>query len=92
MKNQIFISYAWGGESEEIAQKYIISFLLACTIVGILLIPFFVRLYYSFRKSGLVWSIREGIPVNVFASRNKISTISDYWSYVTVIKAGMNKN
>ena len=71
---------------------YIISFLLCCTIIGILFIPFFVRIYYSFKKSGLVWSIREGIPVYVFASRNRISTISEYWSYVTTIKAGINVN
>lgn len=71
---------------------YIISVLLCFTIIGILFIPFFVRIYYSFKKSGLVWSIREGIPVYVFASRNRITLISDYWSEMTKVKADLNMN
>jgi hypothetical protein len=37
--------------------------------LGLLLLPLTVRLFYSFKKSGLVLSVREGISVYVFSDR-----------------------
>jgi len=68
---------------------YLISILLFISLVGILLIPTWVRMYYRFNKSGLIWSVREGIPVYVFTNRNRIDLISNYWSEVNRVKKGL---
>jgi hypothetical protein len=48
----------------------IIAILIVSTLgVGILLIPWVVKLYYRYKKSGVVFWVREGIPVYIFADR-----------------------
>ena len=37
--------------------------------IGILLVPWTVKLYYRKKKSGVVFWVREGIPVYIFADR-----------------------
>ncbi len=69
-----------------ILMLYLISLVLCLTIVGIILIPAYVRLYYTLNKSGLVWSVREGIPVYLFANRNRINIVSKYWQAVSNLK------
>ena len=41
--------------------------------IGLLAVFFTVRLYYMLNKCGLVWWIREGISVYVFANRGKMT-------------------
>lgn len=38
--------------------------------IGILLLPIIAQLYYRFFKSGLVWVIREGVPIYLFCNRS----------------------
>ena len=40
--------------------------------IGIILLPFLAQIYYRFFKSGLVWVIREGVPVYLFCNRSKL--------------------
>lgn len=65
---------------------YFIGILLACTIIGILLIPGWVRLYYLINKSGMVWSIREGFSVYAFADRSKINDVNAFWWHVANVR------
>lgn len=50
--------------------------LIFAIIVGLVLLPLFwlfsVRLFYRFNKCGLVWWIREGVAVYIFANRGKL--------------------
>jgi hypothetical protein len=48
----------------------IIAILMVFTLgLGIVLVPWVVKLYYRFKKSGVVFWVREGIPVYIFADR-----------------------
>jgi hypothetical protein len=40
--------------------------------ITLLLLPLTVRLFYRFRKSGLVLWIREGVPVYLFSDRKRL--------------------
>lgn len=65
---------------------YIIGTLLCLTIVGILLLNGWIRLYYSLNKSGMVWSVREGISVYAFANRSKINEVTNFWRLTSVAR------
>lgn len=65
---------------------YFIGVLLACTIIGIFLIPGWVHLYYQINKSGMVWSIREGFSVYAFADRSKINEVNTFWWHVANVR------
>jgi hypothetical protein len=41
-------------------------------LLGVLLLPIIVRLYYRFNKSGLVLWVREGISIVVFIDRKRM--------------------
>lgn len=65
---------------------YIISIILACSIIGIVLIPTWVQFYYQIKKSGLVCSIREGFSVYAFANRSKINEVNKFWRKVANVR------
>lgn len=65
---------------------YCVSILLACTIVGIVLIPLWIKCFYALNKSGMVWSIREGINVYAFANQSKIGEVNAFWRYVANVR------
>lgn len=58
---------------------YFIGLLLCVSIIGILLLNGWIRLYYMINKSGVVWSVREGVSVYAFANRSKIDLVNDFW-------------
>lgn len=60
-------------------QLYLVSTILCLSVVGILLLNAWVKMYYTFKKSGLVWSVREGIAVYVFANRAKMASVNNMW-------------
>lgn len=65
---------------------YLISILLACTIFGIILIPSWIQLFYTFNKSGMVWSIREGFSIYAFANISKINEVNSFWHHVAEVR------
>lgn len=65
---------------------YFVGIVLCTTIVGILLLNFWVKLYYSLHKSGMVWCIREGINVYAFANRSKINLVNSIWRQVSFMR------
>ncbi|MGH8930700.1 MAG: hypothetical protein ACRDZO_08760 [Egibacteraceae bacterium] len=52
--------------------------------LGIALLPIVVRLYYRFKKSGLVLWIREGVAVYSFADRKRFRTANRYFREVSI--------
>lgn len=65
---------------------YFVGLLLCCTIVGILLLNGWIRLYYQLNKSGLVWIVREGANVYAFANRSKIDLVNEFWRRASYIR------
>lgn len=65
---------------------YFVSVLFACTLFGILFIPIWVQLFYTINKSGMVWSIREGISIYAFANHSKINEVNAFWRHVANIR------
>lgn len=65
---------------------YFCSVLLALTLFGILLIPLWIRMFYTVKKSGMVWSIREGIAVYAFANRSNIGEVNEFWRHVANVR------
>lgn len=65
---------------------YMVSICLCITIVGILLLNSWVRLFYSLNKSGLVWCVREGINVYAFANRSNINKVNAVWRKVSLLR------
>lgn len=60
-------------------QLYFVSVLLCLSVVGVLLLNAWIKIFYTLNKSGLVWSVREGINVYVFANRSKIASVNNMW-------------
>lgn len=72
-----------------IHQPSLLGLYLACAVValstcgvGLLLLPSVVRAYYRQNKCGLVWVIREGVSVYVFANRNRLSRANHLYRLV----------
>lgn len=65
---------------------YLVSIFLACTIVGIVLIPVWIQFYYVLNKSGMVWSIGEGFSIYAFANRSKINEVNNFWRHVANVR------
>ena len=65
---------------------YLVSILLACTLIGILLIPTWVQIFYLLNKSGMVWSIREGINIYAFANQSKINEVNRFWRHLANVR------
>jgi ABC-type multidrug transport system fused ATPase/permease subunit len=53
---------------------------------GIALLPIVVRLYYGFKKSGLVLWIREGVDVYSFADRKRLRTANRHFREVSAVR------
>jgi hypothetical protein len=47
--------------------------------IGLLLLPLTVRMYYRFKKCGLVLWVREGVPVYVFSDRKRIGVANNLY-------------
>lgn len=65
---------------------YFVGILLCITIVGILLLNAWIKLYYRVNKSGLVWCTREGINIYAFANRSKINLVNGIWRKASFIR------
>ena len=65
---------------------YLVGFLLCITIIGILLLNGWIRLYYQVNKSGLVWVVREGSDVYAFANRSKIDLVNEFWRKASYLR------
>ena len=65
---------------------YFVGLLLCLTIVGILLLNGWIRLYYQLHKSGLVWIVREGVNVYAFTNRSKINLVNDFWRKASYLR------
>ncbi|MFM9888130.1 MAG: hypothetical protein ACKVQT_34330 [Burkholderiales bacterium] len=58
---------------------FVLMFAIATFGLGLLLIaltPLLVKMYYRMNKCGLVWWIREGVSVYVFANRAKLTLVN----------------
>ena len=55
-------------------------------IFGIILIPSWIQLFYTFNKSGMVWSIREGFSIYAFANISKINEVNSFWHHVAEVR------
>lgn len=66
---------------------YFVGLLLCLTIVGILLLNGWIRLYYQVHKSGLVWVVREGINIYAFANRSKIDLVNEFWRKASYLRS-----
>ena len=65
---------------------YFVGIFLCLTIVGILLLNSWIRLYYQLHKSGLVWVVREGANVYAFANRSKIDLVNEFWRNASYLR------
>jgi hypothetical protein len=67
----------------------LIFFAVAIPTLLLLLVLFWimaVRLYYSLRKCGLVWVIREGVSVYTFANRKKLVRANQIYRMCTQLR------
>lgn len=65
---------------------YLVGFLLCCTLIGILFLNAWVRFYYIFNKSGLVWIVREGVNIYAFANRSKMNRVNAIWRKASFLR------
>lgn len=65
---------------------YIIGTILCISLVGILLLNFWVKMYYMVNKSGMVWCVREGVNIYAFANRSKINLVNNIWRNASFIR------
>lgn len=69
-----------------IFQLYLVGFILCISILGILLLDAWIRMYYKFNKSGMVWCVREGVNIYAFSNRSKINVVNNIWRKVSCIR------
>lgn len=65
---------------------YIIGTILCLSIVGILLLNLWVRIFYARNKSGMMWCVREGVNLYCFANRSKIHLVNELWRKASYIR------
>lgn len=65
---------------------YFIGAILCITIVGLLLLNAWVKMYYTLNKSGMVWCVREGVNIYAFANRSKINLVNNIWRKASYIR------
>lgn len=65
---------------------YFIGLLLCISLIGILFLNAWVRIYYMVNKSGMVWCVREGISIYAFANRSKINSVNQIWRTVSYLR------
>jgi hypothetical protein len=56
--------------------------------VGLLLLPLTVRLFYRFKKSGLVLCVREGLSLYIFTDRKLLLTASGLYQMAATLREG----
>jgi hypothetical protein len=54
--------------------------------LGLLLLPLSVRLYYRFKKSGLVLWVREGVSVYAFSDRKLLGRANDLYRQTALLQ------
>jgi hypothetical protein len=62
--------------------SYLITIgVMICTLAFIffIMLPFVVRVYYKINKCGMVFSIKEGISVYIFANRSRLNRANVMW-------------
>jgi len=64
----------------------IIVFAIITWGVGLLLIPFIEHLYYQIKKSGVVFWIREGVPIYIFADRHNLTNAQEVATLIVSAK------
>jgi hypothetical protein len=52
---------------------------LVFVLLGLMLLPLTIRVYYRFKKSGLLVWIREGIPLYVFIDRKRMTIANELY-------------
>ena len=65
---------------------YVIGVLLCLTIISILLLNAWINLYYKIKKSGMVWSVREGVNIYAFANRSNINKVAEFWRQTSYMR------
>lgn len=65
---------------------YFIGTILCVSIVGLILLNPWVKMYYTLNKSGMVWCVREGVNIYAFANRSKINLINNVWRKASYIR------
>jgi hypothetical protein len=65
-----------------------VNFFLSVTVVSfaLLLLPLLVKVYYRWVKCGIVFNIKEGIPVYIFANRRYISKSNELCRYLAIVR------
>jgi hypothetical protein len=54
--------------------------------VALLLLPLTLRIYYAFRKSGLVFWVREGVSVFLFTDRKRLPAAADLYRMTSALR------
>lgn len=54
--------------------------------VALLLLPLTLRVYYSFKKSGLVFWVREGVSVFLFTDRKRLPAATDLYRMTSALR------
>ena len=57
--------------------------------LGLVLLPLTVRLFYRFKKSGLVVWVREGCAVHVFSDRKLVGVTNELYRLALSVRAEM---
>lgn len=65
---------------------YFIGIILCISILGLLLLNPWIKIYYTINKSGMVWCVREGVNIYAFANRSKINLINNIWRKASYIR------
>jgi hypothetical protein len=65
---------------------YLVGFILCLTIIGFFLLSIWVKVFYTFNKSGLLWNVKNGISVYIFSNRHKINQVTEMWRIVSALR------
>lgn len=67
---------------------YVFVILTAVLTLGLalLLLPVTLNVYYSFKKSGLVFWVREGVSVVLFTDRKRLPTAADLYRMTSALR------
>lgn len=65
---------------------YLIVAVVAITVIGLLFLPFVVKKYYRFNKSGIVIGVRGGLPVYIFTNRGYLTRANELLRDLTIAR------
>jgi len=57
--------------------------------IGLLLLPLTVRLFYRFKKSGLIVWVKEGCTLHVFSDRKLVGTTNELYRLALTVRADL---